>query len=85
MKNKNPIGKRGSIVEGQKLTKAKGADLMHMYNISSIHFIDICYKKNCLNMNTPDRMTFTPENTTSKLIYFNKKREMGPLDQCKER
>lgn len=35
-------------------------------------------------MNTPDRMTFTPENT-SKLIYFNKKREMGPLDQCKER
>lgn len=36
-------------------------------------------------MNTPDIMTFTPENTTSKLIYFNKKREMGPLDQCKER
>lgn len=32
MKNKNPIGKRGGIVEGQKLTKAKGADLMHKAN-----------------------------------------------------
>lgn len=32
MKNKNPIGKRWSIVEGQNLTKAKGADLMHKAN-----------------------------------------------------
>lgn len=87
MKNKNPIGKRGSIVEGQNLPRPRARTLCirPIINISSIHFIDICYKKNCLNMNTPDRMTFTPENTTSKLIYFNKKRGMGPLDQCKER
>lgn len=40
MRNKNPIGKRGSIVEGQKLTKAKGADLMHKANsLTSVQFI----------------------------------------------
>lgn len=35
-------------------------------------------------MNTPDRMTFTPENTTSKLIYFNKKRGWVHLINAKK-
>lgn len=49
-------------------------------NISLIYFIDICYKKNCLNMNIFDRMIFIFENIILKLIYFNKKREMGLFD-----
>lgn len=54
-------------------------------NISLIYFIDICYKKNCLNMNIFDRMIFIFENIILKLIYFNKKRGMGLFDLCKER
>lgn len=32
MKNKNLIGKRGSIVEGEKFIKVKGVDFMYKVN-----------------------------------------------------
>lgn len=73
------MAKEGASWKDRSLPRPRARTLCirPIINISSIHFIDICYKKNCLNMNTPDRMTFTPENTTSKLIYFNKKRGDG--------